>query len=348
MFSATNIVPLHARIFDQIKLAGPPNVDQAYALPLADPERAWHVCANRPRPDTSDSHQAPDLVLGPIPTLPIHFFTLVLNGMPFLRRQWDVLQSLPGPVHWHVVEGLAELKHDTAWGLKNGGVVPSEFHADGRSNDGSSEFLDQIAMEFPDRVTLYRRDRPWDGKLEMCQAPLVNVGSEALLWQLDADEFWAPETIAEVRATFEKTPDLMAAQFQCRFYVAPHLILDNIGFYGNDPRVEWRRVWRFLPGDQWRSHEPPVLERGGADLFSLRALDSHQTSTNGWTFRHFAYVTSAQVAFKESYYGYRGALAGWQSMQESRNPELMPSQFLPWIPPGIWAVRCHPSEVFTN
>jgi hypothetical protein len=138
----------------------------------------------------------------------------VLNGMPFLPRQWEILQSLPGPVHWHVVEGLAELKHDTAWSLKNGGAVPLPFRRNALSDDGSSEFLDQISREFPGRVTLYRKDRPWDGKLEMCRVPLANIPCEAMLWQLDADEFWTTETIEAVRTAFEASPDVMAAQFR--------------------------------------------------------------------------------------------------------------------------------------
>ena len=42
--------------------------------------------------------------------LPIHFFTMVLDGMPFLRWHIDQLQKIQSPWQWDVVEGPADLK----------------------------------------------------------------------------------------------------------------------------------------------------------------------------------------------------------------------------------------------
>ena len=67
--------------------------------------------------------------------LPIHFFTLVLNGEPFIRHHIDVFRELPFPWHWHVVEGAASLNHDTGWSRSQGGVLSSQFHDQGRSVD---------------------------------------------------------------------------------------------------------------------------------------------------------------------------------------------------------------------
>ena len=52
--------------------------------------------------------------------LPIHFFTIVLNGEPFIRYHLERFNVLNCPWHWHIIEGLAELKHDTAWSLQFG------------------------------------------------------------------------------------------------------------------------------------------------------------------------------------------------------------------------------------
>ena len=46
--------------------------------------------------------------------MPLEFFTLVFNGMPFLPYHLDVWRKLDLPWRWHVVEGLADLKHDIA------------------------------------------------------------------------------------------------------------------------------------------------------------------------------------------------------------------------------------------
>src|SRR5438874_9967466 len=39
--------------------------------------------------------------------LPVHFFTIVLNGEPFIRYHLDVFRALPVRWHWHIIEGVA-------------------------------------------------------------------------------------------------------------------------------------------------------------------------------------------------------------------------------------------------
>src|SRR3954449_12884090 len=55
--------------------------------------------------------------------LPVHFFTIVLNGEPFIRYHLDVFRRLPFRWHWHVIEGVASLVHDTAWSVAAGGAL---------------------------------------------------------------------------------------------------------------------------------------------------------------------------------------------------------------------------------
>jgi len=59
--------------------------------------------------------------------LPILFFTIVLNGEPFIRHHIEVFKQLPFRWHWHIVEGVADLKHDTAWSVAQGGRITEEF-----------------------------------------------------------------------------------------------------------------------------------------------------------------------------------------------------------------------------
>ena len=139
-------------------------------------------------------------------TLPIHFFTIVLNGEPFIRYHAEVFGRLNVPWHWHVVEGVASLKHDTAWSMASGGHIADSIHHHGRSNDGTSAYLDELAQRFPQNVTIYRKPLGefWDGKREMVNAPLPNINEACLLWQVDNDELWTLEQIHTVHDLFQQ------------------------------------------------------------------------------------------------------------------------------------------------
>ncbi|MFZ1983525.1 MAG: hypothetical protein WAU91_03875, partial [Desulfatitalea sp.] len=155
--------------------------------------------------------------------LPVHFFTIVLNGMPFLEYHIDVFNRLEVPWHWHIVEGVADQTHDTAWGKANGGSIPEAFHRNGLSVDGTSAYLDRLARVHADRITLYRPPpgRFWDGKLEMVSAPLPHLPEQCLLWQIDSDELWTADQIQRMHAMFMAQPQRSAAHFHCHFFVGP-------------------------------------------------------------------------------------------------------------------------------
>ncbi len=270
--------------------------------------------------------------------LPVHFFTIVLNGLPFIRYHADVFDALPCRWHWHIIEGVADLKHDTAWSLKNGARITDSLHDQGLSNDGTSRYLDELVASRPDRITVYRpspRGRFWDGKLEMVNAPLSNIREECLLWQVDADEFWTSGQIAAVRALFLDRPDRHAALFWCNYFVGPELIVSTRHTYGNNSN-EWMRVWRFGPGYFWAAHEPPRLaERlpnGQARLVSDRGtFTQEETEDAGLVFQHFAYAVRPQLQFKEMYYGYQGAAEQWERLQAQSRWPVRLSEYFPWV-----------------
>ncbi len=291
--------------------------------------------------------------------LPVHFFTIVLNGEPFIRYHERVLSRLPIPWHWHVVEGVASLAHDTSWSVASGGHIPAGIHDRGRSNDGTAEYLDDLAARMPDRVTLYRKplDEFWDGKREMCSAPLSNITEECLLWQIDADELWTSEQISAVHREFVKDPSRTAALFWCDYFVGPEKIISTRYNYAQNPAQEWRRTWRLKPGDRWTAHEPPTLSRRNNwlsrqwrklvarnpfrrrkaraytkwfDIAARNAFRHDETEAMGAVFQHFAYATEAQVNFKESYYGYAGALEKWRALQSHRGSGFLRDYF-PWV-----------------
>ncbi|MFV4649337.1 hypothetical protein ACNJUT_22340, partial [Mycobacterium tuberculosis] len=102
---------------------------------------------------------------------------IVLNGEPFIRYHEEVFRELPVDWTWHIVEGVAALKHDTAWSVGNGAFIPDAFHDRGRSNDGTSAYLDELQARWPDRVFIHRKPLGefWDGKREMVNAPLPHL-----------------------------------------------------------------------------------------------------------------------------------------------------------------------------
>src|SRR5207344_3297476 len=60
-----------------------------------------------------------------------------------------------------------------------------------------------------------------------------------------------------------------------------------------------------------------------------------ETEQAGAVFQHFAYATEAQVRFKESYYGYRGAVERWRALGEAVRTASGPlrlADYLPWVP----------------
>lgn len=266
--------------------------------------------------------------------LPIHFFTIVLNGEPFIRHHERVFASLPFDWHWHIVEGVASLSHDTGWSLASGGRVLDGVHDRGRSNDGTSAYLDDLAARFPDRVTIHRKPPGefWDGKREMVNAPLPHIARPGLLWQVDADELWTADQIATVHTLFQTNPKRTAAFYWCDYFVGPERIIGTRYNYAQNPKQEWLRTWRFEPGMRWAAHEPPTLvDAAGRNLAAIDPFTQDEMEEAGVVFQHFAYATEAQAAFKESYYGYKDARAHWRRLQtEVTGPALL-RDYLPWV-----------------
>jgi glycosyltransferase involved in cell wall biosynthesis len=272
--------------------------------------------------------------------LPVHFFTIVLNGEPFIRYHLDVFRRLPFRWHWHVIEGVASLVHDTAWSAAAGGRIDPGAHDCGLSVDGTTAYLDEVAAEEPERVSIYRKRRGsfWDGKQEMVSAPLPNVREECLLWEVDADELWTVAQIRSMHQLFHEQPERTAAYYWCHFFPAPEAVIATRYNYAADPAIEWLRTWRYRPGDWWHAHEPPILLRrrrfGHFELGKKHPFLHDETENAGAVFQHFAYVTEEQLRFKETYYGYGGAVERWRELRHglrtARGPIRL-GDYLPWV-----------------
>ena len=262
---------------------------------------------------------------------PIHFFTIVLNGMPFLTHHIEEMRKLRVPWHWHIVEGLAELKHDTAWSVPSGGHIPAGFDKNGLSIDGTTEYLNALAKLHPDHVSVYRNPQGarWQGKIEMVNAPLAAITAAGLLWQLDSDELWTASALEGMHQLFARNPERTAAYVHCDYFVGPSKYVSSMNTWATGAN-DWARVWRYSPGMKWGAHEPPVLlDSAQKNVAAKTPFTRDETRAAGLSFQHYSYVTPEQVKFKEAYYGYSGALERWQALQNAKGA-LDPAQYLHW------------------
>ncbi|BAY19103.1 group 1 glycosyl transferase [Anabaenopsis circularis NIES-21] len=272
------------------------------------------------------------------PDLPIHFFTIVLNGQPFIRYHIEIFKQLSFKWHWHIVEGVAKLQHDTAWSLELGGKIIDSIHEHGLSNDGTTEYLDNISKQYPENITIYRKPQGifWDGKREMVNAPLENIQEECLLWQVDVDELWTLEQIFTARDMFIKHPEKTAAFYWCWYFVGEKIVVSSRNCYSQNPQQEWLRTWRYKPGYIWAAHEPPILvgdskKHQQQDIAKIDPFLHEETEKHGLIFHHYAYATPQQLKFKEIYYGYKNAESQWIDLQEQKQFPLFLRDYFPWV-----------------
>jgi ADP-heptose:LPS heptosyltransferase len=271
----------------------------------------------------------------------IEFFTIVYNGQPWIRGQAEFFRRLEGvDWWWHVVEGLAEHVEDTAWCKQAGGrIADFKRRNSNLSTDGTKEFLEGLKKEFGERISLYRPPgaEPWPGKKAMIDCFLPQLEDGCLLWQLDVDEFWAPDQVRQIAAEFKKRPELTAGWFDCDYFFGWDRCSSRPGVFGNFREYEWLRVWRYQKGDSWGSHEPPRLNRNSEsgnrkeDVGRINPLLQKETRARGWKFQHYALTDRAQMEFKEIYYGHRGLIAGLEQLGKASRSEPLVRSLFPHI-----------------
>jgi glycosyltransferase involved in cell wall biosynthesis len=271
-------------------------------------------------------------------SLPINFFTIILNGMPYVQYHINIFKQLKIEWHWHIIEGVADLNHDTGWSIQNGGKISDNFHRDGFSIDGTTEYLDDLKLLYPDNITIHRKPKDifWDGKREMVNQPLLHINRECLLWQIDADELWTLKQVETVHQLFSANPAKMAAFYWCWYFVGEDKVISTRNCYAQNPQQEWLRTWRYTPGCMWIAHEPPQLYRPSGngewqDVASINSFTHDETENAGLVFQHFAYATKEQLAFKESYYGYSYAIESWEKLQETKKFPVLLSSYFDWV-----------------
>jgi hypothetical protein len=267
----------------------------------------------------------------------LDIFTIVLNGMPYIREHLPVFSRLRIPWRWHIVEGVAKPVGCGRW---NSPVRPTDHQA-WLSNDGTTEYLNSIQC---DQVRLYRPPvAAWEGKLEMVNAPLtvpwccITPGS--VLHEMDVDEFWTTRQLETIHELFT-TGGAGRGWYWCDYYLGPTVHMANRSQPGNEPGHAWVRTHRYT-GQPWTAHEPPVIP------FEGREAKHAETESLGLVFKHFAYVTEAQIQFKENYYRYSGLVAQWKALQANTNWPVNPAAFLRHVQ-HCWGGLAEPTEHYLD
>lgn len=242
-------------------------------------------------------------------------FTIVLNGMPYIKQQANILPDVFD--EWHVIEGATLPNHDTGWCKP---INPKFYTSNNRSVDGTAEFIDSLGKS---NVFIHRKDTLFDGKLEMCNM-ISDRLENCVLMQFDVDEIWTKEVLGEVIAFAKGNPDMDAMLFPCRYYVGSDLIVTSDNTYGNYDS-EWCRLWRITGKTQWISHEPPLL------FGTNRILKKDFARSKGWIFDHYAYYTRSQLEFKENYYGYTGAIKQWERLNKCTEFPVNLRHYFSWV-----------------
>lgn len=260
----------------------------------------------------------------------IVFLTICLDAMPWLTRHWPEFEKLPFDWQWVISEGVAAPTACTKWCSP---MLPR------LSSDGTTQYLDSLAA-YDSRVILHRKEL-WQGKLAMVNEPLRYMHEPCLLVQVDSDELWTAEQLVKLRQMFMDNPDKTCAYFNCDYRVGPNVRITSCNGYGNNNAYEWHRAWRWQRGMVFASHEPPVLAN-----FNPKPFTHTETEAAGLVFRHEAYSTEKQVAFKETYYGslnnpkghlYRDAVSKWRALQLNVKWPVDLKQYLLWVGDSVVA-----------
>lgn len=252
-----------------------------------------------------------------IEKLPVHFFTLVWNGMPFIKHHLSIFEKLPFNWHWHIIEGPACHGQDSGskYHESRGGFIPEDV-----KDDGTLAYLKELSNH--SKVTVYSR-QDWKGKVDMANAPLKNINAPCVLWQVDSDELYSVDLLEKAYRIFMLRPDKNIGILSFFQFVGPNKYVIRLSHYEKSLDTwgthDYPRLWRYEPGLKWVSHAPPAMSIKEPKAFKVDV-----------SFYHYSYVYEQQIRFKGSYYGYKDFLSKWNDLQKTSG-EVKLGEFFPWL-----------------
>jgi len=230
-------------------------------------------------------------------------FTILLNGKRHLEHNEYYKTLCNSFDYWVIAEGVAKNTGSTSWCKE----LPSTFHNDYLSNDGTTEFIDKLSLQY-NNVRIVRSDKGfWQSKDEQVNAAITEIkklSNECFLWQIDIDEQWTLDQIEQAEQELINNNGKTGC-FYCNYYVGKNQLA--VGEWGEGRIEPYRRLWRW-GGEEFETHEPPKLKgKNGPGLLLTQK------------FNHYAYYFEEDVKFKELYYGsYTGLYDRWKVIQDNK------------------------------
>jgi hypothetical protein len=223
------------------------------------------------------------------------FGVIVLNGEPFTRH---VLRALYPFAHQIVIaEGAAPAARVVAG-------------PDGHSSDGTLEVLRRFKVEEdPENkveiVTAEDEGHPngfWPGEKDEQSQAYARRATGDYLWQVDIDEFYRPDDIAQIRQMLIDDPTITGMTFkQLAFWGGLDYVTD--GWYLRRGGAYFHRLFKWRPGYIYKTHRPPtVLDDRGRDLREGNWLDGEMLAASGIRLYHYSLLLPKTVMEKSDYY----------------------------------------------
>jgi hypothetical protein len=211
----------------------------------------------------------------------ISYVMNVLNGEPFISYQLDSIYNYAHEII--IVEGAYQKFAHAA--------------VNGRSIDRTIELI----KNYPDpekKIQLIIKPGYYYDRTEMCNEFLKYISGE-VVWQLDVDEFYLPETHSYVSKLFAENNniDQVSFCFNDYFYNTRWIIKGYPESLGDVIRVN-----RFKPGMRWSSQRPPTLQINGHVLSPRVSVSGRQMKESGHIMHNATMIFDNQVKSKFTYY----------------------------------------------
>jgi hypothetical protein len=224
----------------------------------------------------------------------ISFGIIALNAMPFLEYNIRALYPIAHEII--VSEGAVRAARSLA-------------AADGHSTDGTLEMLRRFQEQHdPDgklRVLSAAEegysDGFWPEKTEMSRAYARHISGD-WLWQVDSDEFYLQEDLAEIALQLDTDKEIDTISFPyTEFFGGFESTITGVWHKYHQPLCH--RVFRWGPGYEYKSHRPPtVLDSAGRDLRNGKWISAPLNGARPIVMYHYSYVFPKQAEQKVGYY----------------------------------------------
>ncbi len=225
----------------------------------------------------------------------ITFGIIVLNGEPFTRYNLRALYPFAHQII--VVEGAAPAA---------AGVATKNGHSRDGTLDVLHRFKDEEDIEAKVMiVTAEDEGHPngfWPGEKDEQSQAYAKRATGDYLWQVDIDEFYAPEDMVKICTLLREDPTVTGASFyQITFWGGLDYVVD--GWFLRRGMSIYHRLFKWGLGYQYATHRPPtVLDAKGRDLRTLNWCEAAELRSRGIQLYHYSLLLPKQVEEKCTYY----------------------------------------------